>query len=303
MGTFMGHVLPGSFFASFGCWWTYNVFLRFHACRRATAQGGAGSRSPYINTCTFPCRCLPRLPVEACMKVSVVVIGMIGEFVTAYKGGHFTHLGNAQHMTMYFFFGLNGVMDILTHYRLPLPHASDYVSGALAFCMEGVLFLYHLHGRTPMNVQLHMFLVYVVAGNIVAILLEMYYRGSVMPALLRCYFTLLQGTWFIQAGYILYPPVGSHWDENDHGQIMIVTLIFCWHNGVVFILMLLACFLVHAQVKMLSNGALYRILHPLTSSFPNSSSAGSLSSSAIAQFSKMDSEQVRRIIDDSDEDV
>lgn len=296
MGTFMGHVLPGSFFAGFACWWTYNVFLRYHACRRAAVQGGAGVKSPYISTCTFQCRCLPRLPVEACLKVALVVIGMIGEFVTAFKGGHFEHLGNGQHMTMYFFFCLNGVVDILMHYRAPLPPASDYVSAALAFCMEGVLFLYHLHGRTPMDIQLHMLLVYVVAGNIVAVLLEMYFRKSVMPALLRCYFTLLQGTWFIQAGYILYPPVGEHWNENDHGQMMIVTMIFCWHNGVVFTVMLITGLLVNAQVKMLSNGPLYRILHPLTAS----SSSTALSSSA--QFSKMDSEQVRRIIDDSDEE-
>lgn len=291
----MGHVLPGSFFASFALWWTYNVFLRYHSCKRATAQGGAGAKTPYISTCTFPCRCLTRLPVESSLKVVLVIIGMTGELVTAFKDGHFAHLGNAQHMTMYFFFGLNGFVEILMHYRAPVPPALDYVSGALAFCMEGVLFLYHLHGRTPMDIQLHMLLVYVVAGNIISVILEMYYRRSVMPALMRCYFTMLQGTWFIQAGFILYPPVGSTWDENDHGQMMIVTNIFCWHNGAVFILMLIINFFVHARVKMLTTTAMYRLLHPLGAS-------SSTSSSAAAQFSKMDSEQVRRIIEESEEE-
>ncbi|KAG0724908.1 Transmembrane protein 45B [Chionoecetes opilio] len=221
-----------------------------------------------------------------------------GEFVTAFKHGHFVHLGNAQHITMYFFFGLNGVIDMLLHYRAPLPPTLDYVSAAFAFCMEGVLFLYHLHGRTPMDVQLHMLLCWVVAGCILATVLEMCHIRSVMTrphAMLLHHAAGACGTWFLQAGFILYPPVGRPWDQNDHGQMMIVTFIFCWHNAAVFVLMLITCLLVHAHVKMLTPTALYRLLHPSTIS-------SSATSSSVTQFSKLDSEQVRRIIDESEEE-
>ena len=77
--------------------------------------------------------------------------------------------------------------------------------------------------------------------------------------------------------------------------MMIVTIIFCCHNAAVFILMLLSSLLIHLQVKMLSTRSLNLILHPF---IPSSSS-----SSSVAQFSKMDPEQVRMIIDESEDEV
>lgn len=60
--------------------------------------------------------------------------------------------------------------------------------------------------------------------------LEAKYRDSVVLAIGRCYFTLLQGTWFYHIGFILYPPAGiGHYDEEDHVQMMEVTTIFSWH--------------------------------------------------------------------------
>lgn len=292
----MGHVVPGAFFGLFALRWTFCVLQRYHAGRRAAGTHGGGNHTPYLSTLTFPCRCLPHLPLEGCLKVTAVAVGMTAEFITAFKNGRFTHLGNAQHMTMFFFFGLNGIVDILLHYRAPLPPAADYLSGTLAFCMEGLLFLYHLHGRTPMDVQVHMLLEYVIAGNIIAAVLEMCYRRNVLPALMRCYFTLLQATWFFQAGFILYPPIGRHWDEHDEGQMMIVTLIFCWHNAAVFVFILGSALATNSMVKALPPAGIYRILHPLT---VISSSA---SSSAATNLSKLDAEQVRRIIEESEEE-
>nr|XP_045598378.1 transmembrane protein 45B-like [Procambarus clarkii] len=293
MGSFLGHVVPGTFFSLFSLWWLLSIFRRYYMCKRAAGEGGGGGgRIFYRNTSTFFTPCCPKLPFEGMLKVVAVVIGMTGEFATAWKNGVFVHLNNAQHMTMFFFFGLNGAMDILGHYGAPLPKDLDYVSAILAFLIEGFLFLYHLHGRTPMDVQVHMYLVYVVAGCVVATGLEMYHRRSVLPALARVYFTLLQGTWFFQVGFILYPPVGQKWTEDDHSQMMIVTLIFCWHCAVVFVLMLVAGFLIHTRVKALSSATVYHSLHPLTR----------LSSANGSCLSKMDTEQVRHIIADSEEE-
>lgn len=54
--------------------------------------------------------------------------------------------GNAQHITMFAFFGLNGVVDLLLHKGWLLPPKLDYVTAALAYAVEGFLFYNHLHG-------------------------------------------------------------------------------------------------------------------------------------------------------------
>ena len=84
-------------------------------------------------------------------------------------------------MTMFAFFFINGVVDLLVHYRVQgMPKGLDYFSGALAFAIEGkngkgcvisplflplffpgILFYWHLSGRPPMDVQLHTFLIYI----------------------------------------------------------------------------------------------------------------------------------------------
>ena len=58
----------------------------------------------------------------------------------------------------------------------------------------------------------------------------MFARRSVLAALTRSYFVLIQGTWFCQIGFILYPPVGEKWNQEDHGQMMIVAILYAWHH-------------------------------------------------------------------------
>lgn len=67
--------------------------------------------------------------------------------------------------------------------------------------------------------QVHMYLFYLTVACVVSILAEMFQPKNVMPALCRIFFTFLQGTWFYQIGFILYPPSGDKWDEEDHTQV------------------------------------------------------------------------------------
>nr|XP_053630223.1 transmembrane protein 45B-like isoform X1 [Cherax quadricarinatus]XP_053630224.1 transmembrane protein 45B-like isoform X1 [Cherax quadricarinatus] len=293
MGTFIGHVVPGAFLSLFSLWWIYNIFKKFFLSQRAVGvrDGGSG-RYCYRSTCTFNSSCCPKLPVEGILKVVFVAVAMTGELSTAFVDGVFVHFNNAQHMTIYFFFGLNGAMDIVTFYGGSIPQDLDYLSAILAFCVEALVFTYHLHGRTPMDVQVHMFLVYVVGGCILAIALEMYHKRSVLPALARTYLTLLQGTWFVQMGFILYHPIGEAWNQEDDKQMMIVTLILCWHSAAIFVLMVIAGGLILLRVRTLSPITVYHSLHPLTRQ----------SSNISGRLSKLDTEQVRHIIADSEEE-
>lgn len=182
--------------------------------------------------------------------------------------GQFTALGNGQHATMFFFFGMTGIMDLLLYFKAPVPKDIDYVSMWLALLVEGILFKFHLHGRTPLDVHLHVLLVYTIGANILAVMAEMRWRNNVMVTLSRSYFLFLQGTWFWQVAFILYNPSPSaeEWKPDDPDSVMIATMFFVWHCGAVFLTMLViggfvACF--HKRFKDFNENemAMKRLIH------------------------------------------
>lgn len=85
--------------------------------------------------------------------------------------------GNGQHATIFFFFGLSGLAEILVKLRSPLlPSGSQYLFLILAFVMEALLFKYHLHGRLTMDIHVHTLLIYVVYATVAVVLLEAKFR-------------------------------------------------------------------------------------------------------------------------------
>lgn len=288
MPLFIGHSIPGVLLCVLGTWWMYNMWLKYFMCQRGS-KSAVNGRLRYTNTGIFPCSCCPRIPFEGIFKAVVTPFGMLAEYLTGFENGEFKHYNNLQHLTIYFFFGLSGVVDIMTFYKLPLPQGSDYMAGMLAFGVEGLLFAYHLHGRTPMDVQMHMFLLYVVVGCLVALSIETVRRHSVLAGLGRSYFALLQGTWLLQIAYVLYWPNGSNWDTEDHEQMMIITILFCWHNAVIFVYTALLGCLIYLRVKALSSTSVYYTLNPL-------------SKTSDSRLEHLDIQQVKNIIVDSEDD-
>ncbi len=108
-----------------------------------------------------------------------------------------------------------------------------------------------------MDVQLQTFLIYAVYGCISATLLEMHLR-SILPALCRSNFTLLQSTWLIKMGFFLYKPFPGSvpWNEHDHDQLMFVTMMFAWHMAGIVILTLaswMGVYLYHRSLNLLDD--------------------------------------------------
>lgn len=248
MGSFGGHALPGSFFIIFAIWWATQVYRRYFRSLKK-------NEAPYRSSVIFPFDCLCERvrswPWEGILKLVFTAIGFALEIITGFKDGKFAHLGNGQHATMFFFFGLSGAVDILVHLRFPLPKDIDYVSSTLAFVVEDILFMFHLHGRSPLDMLIHTLLVYLIHANVVICLVEMKYRNNVTVTLARSYLVFLQGTWFWQAGFILYNPIhgAAKWDQESHEQMMVVTMIFTWHMAAVFFAILTIGFLVNLADK------------------------------------------------------
>ncbi|KAJ8351814.1 hypothetical protein SKAU_G00232900 [Synaphobranchus kaupii] len=228
MGNFKGHALPGSFFLIAGLWWA-GKFSLCYATRRSKSTGVMATKAVQH-----------RLEVvEGSVMLSFSLIGMLAEHFVAdgphlhlydYAEQRWNHLMNWQHATMYLFFGLAGAVSLAVHTTGAAPLALDRMLLAIAFFTEGFLFLYHLHGRDMLDVHVHQLLLYAVFGGALTSFLEVFQRGNILLELLRAALCLLQGSWFWQIGFVLYPPSGlAEWDLKDHNSMMFITMCYCWH--------------------------------------------------------------------------
>ncbi|XP_053307645.1 transmembrane protein 45B [Spea bombifrons] len=233
MANFKGHALPGSFFLLFGLWWSIKYPLKYF---NSKVKGNCRSN-----------KCYQRLElIEGITKVVFVLIGMLAEqFVPDGPHMHLVNredhgwvkLMNWQHTTMYLFFGISGVVDILTYLPLQMPQGLDRLSLAIAVFVEGLLFYFHVHNRPALDQHIHSLLLIAVCGGFVSIMLEVFMRNHIVLELFRSSLAILQGSWFFQIGFVLYPLGGApEWDQTDHGNIMFITMCFCWHYAVALLL-------------------------------------------------------------------
>ncbi|XP_056133489.1 transmembrane protein 45A isoform X2 [Lampris incognitus] len=229
MGSFKGHALPGSFFLIVGLWWTGKYSL-WYATRRNKNLGSTRLASRASQR---------RLEiVESSVTLFFSVIGMLAEQFFAdgprlqlydFAEQNWKHLMNWQHATMYLFFGLAGTVSLIIHTTEAAPLALDRLMLAIAFFNEGFLFLYHLHGRAMLDVHVHQLLLFAIFAQALTAFLEVFHRGNILLELLRSTLTLLQGSWFWQIGFVLYPSSGPEWDLKDHNNMMFITMCYCWH--------------------------------------------------------------------------
>ncbi|XP_067675443.1 transmembrane protein 45B-like [Haliotis asinina] len=251
MGNFGGHALPGSFFIIFAMWYLVRLYQLYYSSKQRNTR--------FTSRVMMSCPCLPSrlkvLPIEAFVKIFLISVGFSLEIYTGMRHGKFVAVGNGQHATMFFFFGFTGIVDILHYYRAPIPPNTEYISYFIAFMVEGLLFKFHLHGRSELDVLLHTFLVYVIFAGAVSVLVEMRFRHHILASVMRSYLMLLQGTWFWQVAFILFNPIegATPWKQDDHEHMMIATLYFTWHCGVNFVIVLLigaviACCYGHTKV-------------------------------------------------------
>lgn len=306
MGSYGGHVLPGTFFLMFGFW---------YAIRYAVAY-----LRPKSKNAVFYC-CNGKIPfstivIEGVVKIVMICIGILVELY--YPGapmgklhddnGNFTGPMNWQHATMYFFFGLSGAFDIVSYMaRDIIPPGMDRLFGGVALFIEGYLFYFHLHGRSMIDTRVHILLVLMVWTSSVIALLETFFinqrKTLHVLEMLRSVTIIAQGIWFWQVAYILYPPHGKPWDpcapenmnvhemhkrhggdehemtmsaatkdcnEEGHTTLNFITLFWSWHLALAICLVSLLYFIVYKLLKA-SGGLDKRFSHGYQSLLPHSS--------------------------------
>ncbi|CAG2115020.1 unnamed protein product, partial [Medioppia subpectinata] len=93
----------------------------------------------------------------------------------------------------------------------------------MAAMVEALLFTFHLHGRTPIDVHVHTLLIVSVIASVVSVAIECKYRDHMLSAFSRALCALIQGFWFCSVGFILYPPFSSGPPEESHSKQMLLT--------------------------------------------------------------------------------
>ncbi|CAF0808949.1 unnamed protein product [Didymodactylos carnosus] len=258
MGSFPGHAIPGSIFIFLGLWWIYATWLRYFICRI--------QRKPFYITTSFPFHCCAvglKLPLEAFIVLFGTTVGIAVELGAGLqrnvdqngKSSFIFGANNLQHFAMYFMFFLVGILELLLHYRFPLPKHIDTVVGAIAFSAEGLLFYFHIHARDPVDVQLHILLVLAISATVISGVFEIIQSEpkQVYATLMRGYFTVLQGVWFYQTAFILYSPFHAHYDittdPEQHRTLMLISYYFVLHMAAILIIVLLLALLANRVSK------------------------------------------------------
>ena len=246
MGSFSGHVLPGSFFILYGVAWIVLAMITHLKSKAGSSQAGKRIKRDHsvVNGVSFfdykrdiglsrkswlplPCSPLSRIPLEPIIKIVLPFIGILVEaFLSVIKDhqgkphitgsvyhvylsdGYLNHLDKLQHITMYGAFVLSGIVDILT-ILVKFPHQTSALFLALAFLTEGILFYFHTDGRDAINIQIHFILTLVIGICVLFAFLRTMYATNLLINLGLGFSIFLQGTWFIQVAHFLYPPGGK----------------------------------------------------------------------------------------------
>ncbi|KAL5204996.1 hypothetical protein ABZP36_009867 [Zizania latifolia] len=221
MGSFKGHVLPGTLFLAVGAWHVWAAAARF-------AADPAGFRLRVWNPVEAPvlrgkARHLELYVVAggAFLDMCVEVLYSTHLRIFADGGINPAHLNDLEHggmLLMFFLFGALALLSQKTRY-LPLPEGALCLVAATAFTAELMLFYFHSTTHQGLEGYYHYLLVVVVALCVASTVL-----GALLPASFPVdigsgALIALQGLWFYQTAFTLYGPMlpaGCHRDIDGH---------------------------------------------------------------------------------------
>ncbi|XP_034056121.1 transmembrane protein 45B [Gymnodraco acuticeps] len=237
MANFGGHAIPGSFFLLLGFWLTVKYILQHYW--RTSQPKGRQIMPPFSKRMHY---------LEGgCLIFGAFVGIMVEQFVVDGPHAHlydtanhsWVKLMNWQHGTMYLFFGISGIAIVASTASKLVPVGVDRLSLSLALFVEGFLFYYHVHMRPPLDAHIHSLLLVAVFIGSACFMVEVFIKDNIVLELFGACMFILQGSWFYQIGFVLYPLRGPVWDLKMHDNIMFITMCFCWHLAVA--LLLVAC--------------------------------------------------------------
>ncbi|XP_068600572.1 transmembrane protein 45B [Brachionichthys hirsutus] len=250
MANFGGHAIPGSFFLFLGFWLTIKHIIQHYW--RTNLQKGKPVTPPVFKRMEY---------IEGGFAIFASFVGvMVEQFVVDGPHAHlydtanssWVKLMNWQHSTMYLFYGIFGMARVACTASNLVPAGVDNLALSLALFVEGFLFYYHVHSRPLLDAHIHSLLLVAVFIASASAMLEVFIRNNIILQLFQGCLFILQGSWFYQIGFVLYPPSGPKWDETLHDNVMFITMCFCWHLAVALLLVTWTCATVWFIMKRFS---------------------------------------------------
>ncbi|KAF8681865.1 hypothetical protein HU200_045310 [Digitaria exilis] len=202
MGSFNGHVLPGTLFLAVGLWRVWSAVARFAAdppAFRVRAWSPLSKGPPLLELYVVAGGAFLDMSLE-------VAFGMFA------GGGRvdqasLIYLEHGGMLLMFFLFGALALLSQKTSRYLPLTDGELCLVAATALTSEFVLFSYHSATHTGLEGYYHHLLVILIGLCILATVL-----GALLPAsfpvdLAAGVLIALQGLWFYQTALTLYGPM------------------------------------------------------------------------------------------------
>ncbi|KAL1787442.1 transmembrane epididymal protein 1A-like [Sigmodon hispidus] len=237
MGTLAGHLLPAIGFLVFAVYYSVLTSL-------ALLQEQRVLKHPVLPGKLQGHRLFRQVSYEALTKVVIPILGIFGEYflplgvnrlqMIDWKDPRrpFIFKDNWQHVTMFGFFILSGVVDIvsqshLARWGVKLERAAE----ALSFYVLVLLMLTHIENKSSLEIRVHLLLL--IPSFLLALVLtvEVWDPNSPPFWLLKSWLALVLSSWMFQICEMYVPFTGQPWRAEDPMDHAFLTIFFCWHLG------------------------------------------------------------------------
>ncbi|XP_004834912.1 transmembrane epididymal protein 1A-like [Heterocephalus glaber] len=244
MGTLVGHLLPAIGFLLISLY--YAVLLSL-----ALLRGHRVLKPPLPPKEKRGHSLWQREPLEGMVKVVFTFTGILGELF--YPPGvnrtrlvdwddpqrPFLFKDGWQHITMYSFFMFSGVVDIVSQRCLARQNVKlERAAEALAFYVVVLLMATHIENKNTLEIRVHV--LFMVPTFLLALMLniEVWVPDQLALWVLKTWMVLVLSSWLLQLCVVLYaPPSGQPWRADSPTDMAFLTTFFCWHLGLMALLL------------------------------------------------------------------
>ncbi|XP_077234813.1 uncharacterized protein LOC143876999 [Tasmannia lanceolata] len=220
MGSFKGHVIPGTLFLLVGVWHIWSSVVRYVSNPKSfrvrvwSPVQGFGGRLKYLELYVV----LVGAFIDMCIELlySTHLKFFVNGVLNPSHMNDFEHSGM---LLMFFIFGLVALLNEKTSY-LPLPEGALCLIASTAFLGEYLLFSFHSTSHKGLEGYYHLLLVLLIGLCIISIV-----AGALIPTSFPLDLTsgisiTLQGIWFYQTAFTLYGPMMPHGCKLKDNAIM-----------------------------------------------------------------------------------
>jgi hypothetical protein len=225
---------------SLAFWWHFNNCTRYIRLLRSENDENLKKRQiKFEGAMTYPCFCLPfkvcrRWPIESIVKIILPSIDFTAKIITGFEIRPKAHIDplRSLHMPLQLGFMFAGWVEVLVHNKVPLPKRITQVMTVLQFSIEGFIMGFHTHPASLVETHIHRLLTLTIICSVIVAIGECFDPNNFSFIVTRSLFTLTQGTWLIQTGFILWPLTDDPyftWERDSHDSVIYITMSYAYH--------------------------------------------------------------------------